>query len=677
MTSTRDELHSALSKIAIRPGGYAYLGKGDGSGTIVADFSKRLLYYYTPSRPWATAPLVTSENILAYNKSVLENTRVRLGYPSEQPSVLHILGLDTGEGYDAVGGITPGEQLISAQKFTDTGSLINFRIAPNDPADTEVYINPGWYINTSGDPAFWNGDSTDTLLTTAIAALSSGEHQMAVVFVNAATGAAAIATNTAESGGVNDKELFDTTTIEDMTIADNYVPCGAVHLYDGQTSITENDIYRSSDPRIVFNRTGSGGGDTLPVTDTTAIVKGSADATKLLRFEVDGFTTATTRVLTPPNFDGTIATLAGTETFTNKTLTSPKINQILDSNGNEEIIFTATASAVNELTIANAASGGAPKIEATGANTNIGIHIAAKGDEEIRLTGRALIDGTDDQITLRVQATAAQTALLAVFEDSAGNDQVTISPNGAVVINEEGNDVDLRVESDTNANALVFDGSDTGGLGVGASPGSLAFQVTSTTKASYPAPGMTTAQRNALTPAAGWMIFNTSLTRYEIYNGSNWFPLASTFAILIDSKATTTAGGTSSSATWNARDLNTEQYDPNGLVTISSNKFVPIAGGYHARIYTPFAGGSAALSRSRTRLFNVTGAASVEEGMGVFAAANNGGWTMLDCTFTANGTDEYRVDTYTSIGRATDGLGFAVSDGSAETYTVVVLEYIG
>lgn len=40
-----------------------------------------------------------------------------------------------------------------------------------------------------------------------------------------------------------------------------------------------------------------------PFTDSTAIIKGSADATKLLRFEVDGFTTGTTRVITPPNYD--------------------------------------------------------------------------------------------------------------------------------------------------------------------------------------------------------------------------------------------------------------------------------------------------------------------------------------------------------------------------------------
>ena len=37
----------------------------------------------------------------------------------------------------------------------------------------------------------------------------------------------------------------------------------------------------------------------LPVVDTDTIVKGSADATKLMRFEIDGFTTGNTRVLTP------------------------------------------------------------------------------------------------------------------------------------------------------------------------------------------------------------------------------------------------------------------------------------------------------------------------------------------------------------------------------------------
>jgi hypothetical protein len=44
-------------------------------------------------------------------------------------------------------------------------------------------------------------------------------------------------------------------------------------------------------------------------------------------------------------------TLTGTQTLTNKTLTAPKIGtSILDTNGNELFLLTATASAVNEIT---------------------------------------------------------------------------------------------------------------------------------------------------------------------------------------------------------------------------------------------------------------------------------------------------------------------------------------
>lgn len=58
--------------------------------------------------------------------------------------------------------------------------------------------------------------------------------------------------------------------------------------------------------------------------ETTTIFD-SGDPTKQGRFELSGVTAGQTRVMTIPNFNGTIATLAGTETFTNKTLTSPTI----------------------------------------------------------------------------------------------------------------------------------------------------------------------------------------------------------------------------------------------------------------------------------------------------------------------------------------------------------------
>jgi len=60
----------------------------------------------------------------------------------------------------------------------------------------------------------------------------------------------------------------------------------------------------------------SGSGSGLPVVDTTSIVTGSSDATKQMRFEVDGLTTSTTRVMTVPDKDITICDNADLTTHT-------------------------------------------------------------------------------------------------------------------------------------------------------------------------------------------------------------------------------------------------------------------------------------------------------------------------------------------------------------------------
>ena len=63
------------------------------------------------------------------------------------------------------------------------------------------------------------------------------------------------------------------------------------------------------------------GGSSPPFVDSTSIIKGSADATKLLSIEVDGFTTGTTRTLTPQNASYTLAGINIAQTFSaNQTL---------------------------------------------------------------------------------------------------------------------------------------------------------------------------------------------------------------------------------------------------------------------------------------------------------------------------------------------------------------------
>jgi len=90
-------------------------------------------------------------------------------------------------------------------------------------------------------------------------------------------------------------------------------------------------------------------------------------------------------------------TLNGAQTLTNKTLTAPKIGtSILDTGGNELALLTATSSAVNEFTVANAATNNAPRLSATGGDSNVDLDILAKG------TGHVTIRGNTNSGTLQL-----------------------------------------------------------------------------------------------------------------------------------------------------------------------------------------------------------------------------------------------------------------------------------
>ena len=97
---------------------------------------------------------------------------------------------------------------------------------------------------------------------------------------------------------------------------------------------------------------------------------------------------------------GTV-TETGTQTLTNKTLTSPKIGtSILDTNGNELFLLTATSSAVNQLTYANAATGNKPSLTASGGDTNIGVSIQPKGSGTVTIDALTFpaADGSNGQV---------------------------------------------------------------------------------------------------------------------------------------------------------------------------------------------------------------------------------------------------------------------------------------
>lgn len=100
--------------------------------------------------------------------------------------------------------------------------------------------------------------------------------------------------------------------------------------------------------------------------------------------------TGTTAQFNTALSDNDFATIAGSETLSSKTLTAPRFvsgGLIADNNGNEQIVFTTTASAVNEIGITNAATGVAPQISARGGDTNVSLNLVPKGTGRIQANG--------------------------------------------------------------------------------------------------------------------------------------------------------------------------------------------------------------------------------------------------------------------------------------------------
>jgi hypothetical protein len=79
---------------------------------------------------------------------------------------------------------------------------------------------------------------------------------------------------------------------------------------------------------------------------------------------------------------------------------------INDVNGNELLRVSATAAAVNEITVANAAAAGAPAISATGNDTNINLNLAGKGTGVVQAGGVPVVTTTGAQTLTNKTLTA-------------------------------------------------------------------------------------------------------------------------------------------------------------------------------------------------------------------------------------------------------------------------------
>jgi hypothetical protein len=186
------------------------------------------------------------------------------------------------------------------------------------------------------------------------------------------------------TGGVNSQAVTDSGTPTALTIADGALTGTAQHRVielTGSISGARVVTFPLLTENFYIIKNGTSGAYTVQlkaVSGSGATVTFSATDKGYKLIYLDGVAT-NTGVFEATVGEANEVTLTGTQTLTNKTLTSPKIGtNILDTNGNELINLTATGSAVNELTLANAATGNGPILSATG-ETNVDINLNPKG----------------------------------------------------------------------------------------------------------------------------------------------------------------------------------------------------------------------------------------------------------------------------------------------------------
>jgi hypothetical protein len=108
---------------------------------------------------------------------------------------------------------------------------------------------------------------------------------------------------------------------------------------------------------------------------------------------------------------------------------------IRDENGNEQLIFETTSSAVNHIDITNAATGSGPEIGAVGDDSNINLELRPKGTGEIMIgTGSASATLTSSGAYDLVLDTNGGTNSGTITITDGANGNITATPNGTGLI---------------------------------------------------------------------------------------------------------------------------------------------------------------------------------------------------------------------------------------------------
>jgi hypothetical protein len=283
--------------------------------------------------------------------------------------------------FDGSGEISVTQELGTFVGNWSASRDYNARDIVKDTSTNNIFICNTAHTSSGSQPLTTNTDSAKwDLLVDAASATTSATNA-----ATSATAAASSATAAASSATTASTQASNAST--SASNAASSATAAAASATDAANSADAfDDVYlgsKSSDPTTDNDGDALAAGMLYYNTSSNIMRVYSGSAWENVAVSTTGF-----------------ATLTGVETLTNKTLTSPKIGtKISDTNGNELLNLTATSSAVNELTLANAATGNKPTITASGGDTNIGVSIQPKGSGQVTIDNLTFpaADGSADQ----------------------------------------------------------------------------------------------------------------------------------------------------------------------------------------------------------------------------------------------------------------------------------------
>jgi len=232
------------------------LGKGDATGTIVYSSGERLVWYFEGTlggeiRSQGVAYLPSGVGLTLRNSKTYEGRRIQLrDAPSGRVEVFQLLPESNEDD-----GRTPVEQEADRAAIPAIAQLDTLRLRV--VSNSNVVMVKGTYFYVRPSTGQWRTVTDPTLdLAGDIDALTSGQHQLGLVYFDAETGHLQRVLGSALTASVTppSRPEFKDYSIANLPLPVYAIPSMAVYLYYEQ-ALAEADLYRAYDPRQLFQPT--------------------------------------------------------------------------------------------------------------------------------------------------------------------------------------------------------------------------------------------------------------------------------------------------------------------------------------------------------------------------------------------------------------------------------------